>query len=200
MSSSISPVTLVLLLANVALSIYAWKDRTIFQKWMLHPYSFHRQKTYFTLFTSAFIHADTIHLAMNMFALLSFGQYVELELGKELFIALYAISLLTSSVPSLIKHKNHSHYYTLGASGAVSAVVFAFIILHPFAKLGLFLLPVHLPAILFGALYIGFSIYAQRRSTDNLNHDAHIAGALTGFMFVLITKPHSLQQLANFLS
>lgn len=195
MNVSITPVTMILLLANVALSIYAWNDKAIFQKWMLHPYSFYRKRTYFTLFTSAFIHADTIHLAMNMFVLLSFGQVIELELGKELYAILYVVSIFTSSVPSIIKHKNNAHYYTLGASGAVSAVVFAFIILHPFAKLSLFLLPISTPAIIFGALYIGFSIYAQRRSMDNLNHDAHIAGALTGIAFILLLKPQVLNQL-----
>lgn len=194
MNLSHTPITTFLLIANVALSIYAWNDRTVFQKWMMHPYSFQRKKTYFTLFTSAFIHADTVHLAMNMFALLSFGQFVELELGKELYAVLYGISIITSSLPSLIKHKNNSSYYTLGASGAVSAVVFAFILLHPFAKLGLFMLPISIPAILFGALYVGFSIYAQRRSMDNLNHDAHIAGALTGIAFVFLLKPQVLSQ------
>lgn len=192
-----TPVTTVLLLANVATSIYAWNEKSIQQKWMLHPYSFYRQKKYFTLLTSAFIHADIAHLAMNMFALLSFGQFVELELGNTLYAILYAISILTSSAPSLIRHKNHAYYYTLGASGAVSAVVFAFILLHPFAKLGLFLLPFSVPAILFGALYIGFSIYAQRRAMDNLNHDAHIAGALTGIILTLLFKPQTLYQLLS---
>lgn len=190
-----TPVTTVLLLANVAISIYAWNEKSIHQKWMLHPYSFYRQKKYFTLLTSAFIHADITHLAMNMFALLSFGQFVELELGNTLYAILYAISILTSSVPSLIRHKNHAYYYTLGASGAISAVVFAFILLHPFAKLGLLLLPFSIPAILFGALYIVFSLYAQRRAMDNLNHDAHIAGALTGIIFVSLAKPQLLNQL-----
>jgi membrane associated rhomboid family serine protease len=190
-----TPVTAVLLVANIVLSIYVWNEKTIFQKWMMHPYSFQRKKTYYTLLTSAFIHADTIHLAMNMFALLSFGQFVELELGKGLFAVLYGVSILTSSVPSLIKHRNNPSYYTLGASGAISAVVFAFILLHPFAKLGLFLLPINIPAILFGVLYILFSIYAQRRSMDNLNHDAHIAGALTGVCFILLLKPQALNQL-----
>lgn len=189
-----TPVTTLLLLANVALSLYAWNNRTIFQKWMMHPYSFGRKKMYFTLFTSAFIHADTIHLAMNMFALLSFGQFVELEMGAVWYSVLYGISVITSSLPSLIKHKNNPSYYTLGASGAVSAVIFGFILLHPFAKLGLFLLPVSLPAILFGLLYIGFSVYAQRRSMDNLNHDAHIAGALTGIVFILLLKPNTITQ------
>lgn len=194
MSLSQTPVTTVLLVTNVLLSIYAWSDKAVFHKWMLHPYSFYRKKNYFTLFTSAFIHADTIHLAMNMFALLSFGQFVELELGIKWYSTLYAISIVTSSIPSLIKHKNHSYYYTLGASGAVSAVVFAFILLHPFAKLAFLLLPIGIPAILFGALYIAFSIYAQRRAMDNLNHDAHIAGALTGVAFVLLLKPQVLSQ------
>lgn len=197
MSLAHTPVTTLLLLANVILSIYAWNNQSVFQNWMLHPYSFHRKKNYFTLFTSGFIHADTLHLAMNMFALLSFGQFVELELGSTLYMMLYGVSLVTSSIPSLIKHKNHAHYYTLGASGAISAVVFAFIILHPFARLGLIFLPIRMPAILFGALYIGFSIYAQRRSMDNLNHDAHISGALTGLIMIILIKPQTVQALIN---
>ncbi|MDW8346122.1 MAG: rhomboid family intramembrane serine protease [Bacteroidia bacterium] len=179
-------------MANILLSMYAWNNRSVFDRWMLHPYSFQRKKTYFTLFTSAFIHADTVHLAMNMFVLFSFGRYVEADLSSLYYGILYLLGIVFSAIPSLIKYKNSQHYYTLGASGAVSAVVFAFIILYPFAKLSLFLLPISIPAILFGVLYIVFSIYAQRRAMDNLNHDAHIAGALTGVGFIILLKPYSI--------
>lgn len=197
MNISSSPITLTLILLNVVLSLYAWNSNKVFQKWMLHPYSFGRKGNHFTLFTSAFIHADSIHLIMNMFALFSFGQYVEIELSAMQYITLYGISILTSALPSLIKHKHDAYYYTLGASGAVSGVAFAFIVLHPLAKLSLVFFPISMPAILFGILYIVLSIYAQRRAMDNLNHDAHIAGALTGAIFTFWVKPESVRFLLD---
>lgn len=186
------PGSTLLLISTVLISLYTFQNQALWNRWMLHPYSLIRQNKWYQIFTSGFIHADYAHLGMNMFSLLVFAQYVERDLGLISFLLLYFFAMVMADIPSVIKHKNDSNYYSLGASGAVSGLVFAFILLHPTAKLSLLFLPIRIPGALFGLLYLGFSIYAERKAKDNVNHLAHIVGGLAGIVFCVLVKPSSL--------
>ena len=143
---------------------------------------------YYRLLTSGFIHADFMHLIFNMLTLWFFGKVLEeryfMYFGKFTFLIFYLAAITLSDLPSYIKHKNNSSYASLGASGGVSAILFAYIILAPWSTIYLFFLPV--PAIVFGVVYLVYSQYMARKGGDNINHDAHFWGAVIGVAGVLI--------------
>jgi len=142
------------------------------------------------------VHADWVHLAVNMFVLFSFGKAVEhyysLIFGLKasyFFILLYAGGILFSSVPSFAKHKDNQFYQAVGASGAVAAVLFAAILINPLSPIRFVFIPVDIPAFIFGALYLGYSAYMAKKGNDNIGHDAHFWGALFGLVFTVLLKP-----------
>ena len=189
-------VTVVLVVLTVLASLYAWNRPDIMEKWMMNPYRVDKRREYYRFFTSGFIHADYIHLAFNMLALYSFGEAMErvfaqifADNGTWVFLALYLLGIVASDVPTYYKHRNHSHYNSLGASGGVSSVVFAFILFYPQAQLGFLFIPIPIPAFLFGALYMLYSVYMARRGGDYINHDAHLWGALFGIVFSIVMFP-----------
>ncbi len=156
----------------------------------------HHRKEWYRFFTGAFIHADWMHLAFNMYSLYMFGGIVERayynlfeEKGILFFILLYVLGIFMSSFYSYEKHKNDMYYNALGASGAVSAVVFACIILFPTHELGLLFLPFYVPAYLFGIIFLGVEYYLGKRGNSNIGHDAHFWGAIHGVVFTIILKP-----------
>ncbi|MDJ1492773.1 rhomboid family intramembrane serine protease [Cytophagaceae bacterium DM2B3-1] len=190
--------TLVFVIITVLASLYAWQRPDIMEKWMMNPYRVAHRKEYSRFITSGFIHQDGMHLLFNMIALFSFGVQMEEKVfsvlypgaGLTLFGILYIVGIIVSDIPTYLKYKNYSYYNSLGASGGVSAVVFAFILFNPQAKLGLMFIPfLKLPAFLFGALYMFYSIYMSKRGGDNINHDAHLWGALFGIAFSVIVYP-----------
>jgi membrane associated rhomboid family serine protease len=144
---------------------------------------------FYRLLTSGFIHADYNHLIFNMLTLYFFGGPVEKimtgVIGKFGFLALYLGGIIISDIPSYIKHRNNSHYASLGASGGVSSVMFAFILFAPWTW---FSFP-PVPAIVYGVGYLVYCIYMGKKGGDNINHDAHFWGALFGIVFVLINSP-----------
>lgn len=164
-------------------------------KLMMRPYDITHDKQYYRLVTSGFIHIDWMHLFVNMFVLYSFGRGLLIYYGvtfeeKALyyFICLYLGGIIFSDLPSLIKHKNNPGFNSLGASGAVSAVLFAYIFFDPLSPVYVFaMLP--LPGILWGVAYMAYSIYMSKRGGDNVNHDAHLFGALFGVLFTFAMKP-----------
>jgi membrane associated rhomboid family serine protease len=189
--------TLIIIIVTALVSFGAFNNRTLYNDLILYPPAINRGQ-YYRFITSGFIHADIQHLLFNMLTLYFFGgvmeDFLNGELGKWAFLALYLGGIIISDIPSYLKNKNNPGYASLGASGGVSSVLFAFILLSPWSTIYVFILPV--PAIIFGVLYMGYSIYMGKKGTDNVNHDAHLWGAIFGIVFILINMP---QEVAGFI-
>lgn len=166
---------------------------------MLRPYRTVREKNWHELLTSGFLHGNVVHLFVNMFVLFFFGMELERTLGPIHLVALYISGIFASSIPTLVKFKDDPGYATLGASGAVGSVLFAFIFLFPTEKLILLLLPIPIPAWLFAALYLIYSIYESKKRRGKVNHEAHIAGALWGIIYMIIFVPNSVDYILTIL-
>lgn len=184
-----TPVASLIFIFTLVTSIYALNDPTLYGKFMLHPYSVYRKKNVYTLITSGLIHGSWMHLIFNMFTFYAFAFTLEATIGSVRFGILYFIGLVLSDIPSVIKHKNDFHYHSLGASGAISAVLFSYILFYPLNTLMIFPLPIPIWAALFGVLYLVYSYYMSKSSRDNINHDAHLFGAITGIIVTIILVP-----------
>lgn len=191
-----TPVASVIFALTVGLSIYTFSNPQMYGKMMLHPYSIHRDRSkWYLIFTSGLIHKDWMHLLFNMITFYYFGFALEGILvansgsvGHVYFAGLYIVALLLSDIPTLMQQKNNIGYYSLGASGAISAVLFSFILFYPKVTLYIFMaLP--LPAFVFAFLYLGYCIWASRNAKDNINHDAHLFGALAGLLITILLYP-----------
>ena len=188
--------TLIILLITVGISIWAFSNPQLFDRFLFKPYWIKQQHQYDRFLTSGLIHGDWIHLFVNMFVFLSFGSVVEgayqqlfgESLGTLNFILLYIGALVLSDMATFFKHQQDPGYSSLGASGAVAAVVFASIIFEPWREIFLFAI-VPIPGIILGVLYLVFSAYMAQNSATNINHDAHFYGALFGVAFTLLLKP-----------
>jgi membrane associated rhomboid family serine protease len=186
-------ITLIIVIVTVLVSLAAFSNEKIYNDLIFYPPAVTHSKQWYRFFTCGFIHADFGHLALNMYAFYMFGQYVEesftyifFEKGKILYLLMYLTSLFVCLLPTYSKHKEDSWYKSLGASGAVSAVIFAFILLDPLQKIGLIILPgPGLPGFIFGVLYLIISSYLDKRGGGNINHSAHIWGALYGIAFTI---------------
>ena len=153
---------------------------------LLRPYQVARGREYFTVITCGFVHADFGHLIFNSLTLYFFGPNLERTMGTARFVALYFIGLVISSLGTVLKQRNNPDYASLGASGAILAVLFAYIVYYPTNMLYLyFAIPV--PAVLFAFGYLAYTWWASGHSRDRINHDAHLDGALTGLIFVGVT-------------
>lgn len=189
MNFSETPITFILIGLNVIFSIVGFTNNDILNKTIGWPYYEKNNKEYYRLLTSGFLHADWMHLIFNMFTLYSFGTLVEKifkdgELGgSAAYITLYLLGLVIANIPSYIKHQNNSEYRSLGASGAVSAVLFASIIFDPWGKIIVYAFPVS--ATLFAVLYIVYCIYMSKKGGGNINHDAHLWGGIFGLVFTI---------------
>ena len=158
---------------------------------MFMPYRAIRKNTWYELITSGFLHGSYMHLAFNMITLFFFGPVLERTIGETHFLILYFTGLLASSIPSLIRHKDNPSYATIGASGAVESVLFGFIVIFPFEKIYLFLIPIGIPAILFGAIFVAYSIWASNKE-GKINHEAHIGGAAWGIIYMFAFVPNTI--------
>ena len=188
--------TLIIIAITVAISFIAFNNYNLRSQLIHNPYIVNQRKEYYRLLTSGFIHADFVHLFFNMFVLYSFGNNMEsifhvsfAEQANLYFILLYVVGIIISSIPGQIRHRNDPGYNSLGASGGVSSVLFAFIILLPTSTLQIFPIPVDIPAWIFAILYVMYSVYMDRRQSDNVNHMAHLWGAVGGVVFVLFLYP-----------
>lgn len=171
----------------------ALNDSRLMGNLLLTPYSIERKNEYYRFITSGFIHADFQHLIFNMISLYFFGHIAEAWLGTGLYILFYLSAIVISDIPTYLKNKNNSNYASLGASGAVSAVIFASIILHPLDKLVFVFLPfVEIPAIVFGISYLLYSYYMDKQKRDNINHSAHMYGAIYGLVFIAVYDYHTV--------
>jgi membrane associated rhomboid family serine protease len=186
---TVAPVASVIFAITIIVSLIAFSNDKIYDKLILHPYNVSRGKNLYTLITSGFIHADYMHLLFNMLSYFFFAFQLEATIGHWQFGLLYMLSLILSDLPSVAKHKNDFWYRSLGASGAISAVIFGAILFNPLSKMMILILPIPIPAVLFGVLYLIYCSYASKRGQDNINHDAHLFGALSGIMITVLLFP-----------
>ncbi|MDE2219857.1 MAG: rhomboid family intramembrane serine protease [Gammaproteobacteria bacterium] len=161
----------------------------LLERSLLRPYWLLPRRQYATLLTSGFMHADYGHLFFNAFTLWSFGGVVERAVGPARFLALYAVGLVVSDAGTWLRHRHDPSYASLGASGAILAVLFASVVYYPTGSLYIMPLPVPIPAPLFAVGYLAYSWYAARHRRGRVNHDAHFSGALAGLAFVAVTDP-----------
>ena len=195
-SLTATPVASLIFALTIGLSIYVFSNPQWFGKLMLHPYSVSRDKSkWYLILTSGLIHKDWMHLIFNMITFYYFGFgleqiFVEISgpMGHLLFALLYIISLILSDIPTVIRQKDNYGYHSLGASGAISAVLFSYILFNPKMMLGIFMI-IPMPAYIFAFVYLGYCIWASKNSNDGINHDAHLFGALTGLLFTIISYP-----------
>lgn len=196
--------SIIIILITVVVSLMAFRDNGLMNKLINNPYSVNHRKEYYRILTCGFIHADYMHLLLNMYALYLFGGAVETYFeyffggnAKLYFMILYLSGIIISNIPDIIKYKNLSFYNSLGASGGVSSIVFASIILSPLTKLIMFPIPIPMPAYIFALIYVAYSIYMDRRQGDNVNHMAHLWGGLWGVVFMLVVYPESIKGFFN---
>ena len=198
-----SPITLVLIAVTCLVSWMAFNNRALADRLVLWPPAIDRHRQYDRLVTYGFIHADFMHLLFNMITLFFFGRLIEQLMaqlvGVWVFPLFYVSALVVSILPTYLKNQRNPSYLSLGASGGVSAVLFAFVLVAPWKLIFVFFIP--LPAVLFAVLYVGYSLWMDRRGGDSINHSAHLAGAAYGVLFMLIMRPqvlqHFLSQLGN---
>ncbi len=199
--------TLIIIIVTSVISLITFNDSSRKYAFLMNPYQIVHGKQYYRMLTSGFLHADYMHLILNMLTLYFFGATVEAyfnmisEYGTLLYIGMYLAAIVISDIPTLIKYKDVPHYNSLGASGAVSAVVFSSILFSPMNELCLYFI-LCLPGFIFAAIYLIYSYYQGRRMADNINHDAHMFGALFGVVFTIVlwpgVVPHFIDQLATF--
>ncbi len=186
-------VTIVILAITCIVSFTAFSNEKIMEDLIFYPPAVTNRNQWYRFITSGFIHADIMHLAFNMYSFYLFGRMVEEAFiqifgnkGKLLYIFLYMIALVVCLLPTYLNNKDNYHYRSLGASGAVSAVIFAGIFIFPTMKMGLFLIPVMVPGFVFGPIFLLLSAYLAKRGQGNINHSAHIWGGVFGIIFLII--------------
>jgi len=172
----------------------------IIRRSLFRPYWFLRKRQFDTICTSGFVHADLGHLGFNMLTFYFFAFDTEAHLGTVKFLLLYFFGLVCSHACTYFKHRNDQEYASLGASGAISAVLFAYVVYFPTTTLMILPIPVPIPAPLFAIGYVAYSYWAGKRQVGRINHDAHLCGALTGVCFVAVTDPAAIGRLAGMLA
>ena len=186
-------ITLVIVAITVLVSWRAFNDARLLDRLILWPPAVERHRQYDRLLTHGFIHADWMHLLFNMVTLWSFGGAVERVfvewMGPAGYVGFYLSAIVVAMLPTYLRHRHDTRYRSLGASGGVSAVLFSFILFDPWSKLIIFPIPVPIPAILFAVIYVGYSIWMDRRGGGNVNHSAHLWGAAYGVLFTLLLEP-----------
>ena len=187
-----APASWIILISTCCISLYTlYMNNSMLARMMFHPYSFFHDNRIFTVITSGFVHADMMHLLFNMLTFYFFAFQLETNeiIGTGGFLLIYLGSMIFSDLPTAIKHRNDREYRSLGASGAISGIVFSNILFAPSAKMYVMLLPIPIPASIFGILYLAYCYYASKHSNDMINHEAHFWGALTGVIITAIIYP-----------
>jgi len=186
----------IIFVATIATSLLGlFAAPKVIQACLFRPYWFLRRKEYHTLVTSNLVHGDVLHLLFNMMTFYFFAFSLERFIGTFWFVVLYVVGMVVSDVGTYVRHKRNPEYASLGASGAISAVLFASIVFHPSQSLYILPLPVPIPGPLFAVLYLAYSYYASKQSQGRINHDAHIGGALAGLAFVALLEPSAYGRL-----
>jgi membrane associated rhomboid family serine protease len=189
-------VTNVLMVLTIACSIYAFSNKDIFFKARFLPVVMDHSAQWYRFFSYALIHADYFHLGVNMYVLYTFGNFTEdiyglafAEKGKLYYMLMYSLAAIASVIPAYERNKRNAGYSAVGASGAVSAVVFSSILFNPNSGMGILFIPFFIPAWLFGLLYLIYSWYMAQKGDSMIGHDAHLFGALFGVGFTLLLQP-----------
>jgi membrane associated rhomboid family serine protease len=181
-----------ILIVTIITSVYAWNRNDIYQKWLFNPYSIKHRKQYWRFITSGFVHLNYMHLGFNMFALFFFGQNVAYYFGSGgglIMVSMYLLGIIISDIPTFLKYQDVPNYNALGASGGVAAVVFSSILFDPLNPIYLMFIPIGIPGFVLGILYLIYSYYQGKRMADNINHDAHLYGAIFGLIFTVLLRP-----------
>lgn len=188
-------ITLYITIITIAISIAAMYNYALMEKLIFQPYAVHHYNQWYRFISSGFIHADYIHLAFNMFSFYMFGDYIEQyfsmifgRAGSTMYIILYISSLCICLIPTYLQHYKKYNYNSLGASGAVSAIVFVGIFLQPTMQIGFFIIPPIIPGFIFGPLYLGLTAYLAKSGQGGINHSAHLWGSIYGLVFLIITS------------
>ncbi len=186
-------ITIIIAVLTVVVSIAGFYNQKVVDDLIFTPPAITNRNQWYRFFSCALVHADIPHLAFNMIAFYSFGESVEnafIELfggrGTILYILLYTVSQFLCLFPTYLKNKENYYYRSLGASGAVSAVIFSGIMLFPLTKIYLFFIPIGIPGFIFGFLYLGVTYYLDRKGGSNINHSAHLFGGLAGIILLLV--------------
>jgi membrane associated rhomboid family serine protease len=186
-------ITIIIIVITCLVSFGAFNNQKIMDDLIFYPPAVSQQNQWYRFFSCGLIHADFGHLLFNMLSLYLFGRFVETKFieifadkGKLLYLAMYVLALGVSVIPTYLKHKHDSYYRSLGASGAVSAVVFAGLMIAPYVEVGLFFIPPIIPGFIFAPLYLLISAMLERKGGGNINHSAHIWGALFGIVFIIV--------------
>jgi membrane associated rhomboid family serine protease len=187
-------ITLIITIITVAISILAMYNEPLMDKMIFNPYTVQRKNQWYRFISSGLIHADFMHLAFNMFSFYMFSDYVEQFFsmifgaqGLPIYIILYLSALVVCLIPTFLKHKNHYNYNSLGASGAVSAIVFVGIFLQPTIQIGFFIIPPIIPGFIFGPIYLAITAYLSKKGQSGINHSAHLWGSIYGIVYLIIT-------------
>ncbi len=198
-------ITIILIIITGLISYQAFNDAALKNKLVHRPYLEHKDKEYYRLLSSGFIHANWMHLGLNMYVLWLFGTHVETRFaglfgelqGRLLFIVMYLTTIVAASLFTHYKHKNNSYYAALGASGATSGILFSYILFNPWNGLMIFPIPFFIPAVIIGVLYLVYSSWASKNSRDNIGHDAHFYGAVFGLLFTIALDSDILVNFLN---
>lgn len=203
-------ITIIIVIATAIVSFIAFSNQKMMDDLIFDPVAITNRNQWYRFFSCGLIHADIAHLAFNMISLYTFGTYVVEpnfnyifgSSGPWLYLALYVISQFLCLLPTYFKNKDNYSYRSLGASGAVSAIVFAGIFLSPLQKMGLIFIPIGVPGFIFGFIYLAITAYLDRKGGGSLNHSAHFYGALSGIVLLIIFgyifSPYDLLQ--NFIT
>ena len=186
-------VTIIIIAITVIISLYAFSSLKVREDLIFYPAAITQQNQYYRFITYGFIHADLSHLFFNMYAFYLFGGVCEDffinifgNSGKLLYVLMYFLALIVCVIPDFMKYHGSPNYRSLGASGAVSAVVFAYILFRPLQGIGLLFIPIFIPGFLFGILFLIVSYFLGRKGGTSVNHSAHIWGAVFGVVFLII--------------
>jgi len=187
-------ITIAIILLTCIVSFTAFSNEKMMDDLIFYPPAITHQNQWYRFITCGLIHADLAHLGFNMYSFYMFGDIIEKyfsriygDQGKFIFLILYVSALVVCLLPTYFNNRENYHYKSLGASGAVSAVVFAFIFIAPTQGIGLMFIPFHFPAFIFGILYLGISAYFAKKGSSHINHSAHFWGAVYGIVFLIVT-------------
>ena len=186
-------ITTIIIIITVLISIGGFSNHKIIDDLIFYPPAVTKHNQWYRFFTCGLIHADAGHLIFNMLSLYLFGRFVEekftdifAENGKWLYLVMYITSLFICLLPTYFRNRNNYQYRSLGASGAVSAVVFAGLMTAPYVEVGFFFIPPIIPGFIFGPLYLLITAWLDKRGGGNINHSAHLWGALYGILFIIV--------------
>lgn len=194
-------ISLIILIITSVVSVMAFRHPEMLEKGIFHPVAIWQRNEWYRFLTNGLLHAGWLHLIINMYVLWIFGTIAETAFtqtfslfGRPLYLAMYLLAIPISTTYSYVKHRHNYYYKSLGASGAVSAVLFSAILFYPLLPIYVFPLPFGVPAFIFGPLYLAYCVYMARHARDHIGHDAHFLGAVFGFCFPLLFQINLLYQ------